>query len=253
MSFDVSAAAYLSFMGRFSEPLATLFADWSGVRPGQRALDVGCGAGALTEQLVARLGASSVTAVDPSAPFVAALEERLPGVDVRLAGAERLPFAEGRFDAVLAQLVIHLIPDAVPAVREMARVTRPGGRVAACVWDHAGDRGPLATFWSAVHDLDPDEPGEATMPGTRDGDLADLFVEAGLVDVESSSLTVTRHYDSFENWWQPYLLGVGPAGSYVAGLSDEQRSALRDRCAQLLPATSFDVSARAWCARGAAA
>ncbi|GGF34261.1 class I SAM-dependent methyltransferase [Subtercola lobariae] len=250
MSFDVTAAAYLSFMGRFSEPLAGLFADWSGVRPGQRALDVGSGAGALTEQLVERLGAAAVAAIDPSESFVEAMKQRLPAVDVRLAGAERLPFEAEEFDVVLAQLVIHLIPDAQAAVREMARVTRRGGLVAACVWDHAGDRGPLATFWQAVHDLDPDEPGESSMPGTSDGDLGRLFVEAGLSGVESSSLTVTRQYESFDDWWQPYLLGVGPAGGYVSRLSTDERAALRARCAELVPAGSFDVSALAWCARG---
>jgi SAM-dependent methyltransferase len=250
MSFDVSAAAYMSFMGRYSEPLAVLFADWSGVHRGQRALDVGCGAGALSEQLVERLGASSVAAVDPSASFIEAMRERLPAVDARLAGAEQLPFADAEFDAVLAQLVIHLMPDAAAGLREMARVTRAGGTVAACVWDHAGNSGPLATFWNAVHDLDPDEPGEATMPGTGDGDLAELFAAAGLEEVEASHLTVTRHFDSFDDWWQPYLLGVGPAGAYVQRLSDADRSALRDRCAEQVPAASFDVSALAWCARG---
>ncbi|UFS60552.1 class I SAM-dependent methyltransferase [Subtercola endophyticus] len=253
MSFDVTADAYLSFMGRYSEPLAGLFADWSGVRRGQRALDVGCGAGALTEQLVMRLGAPAVAAVDPSASFVSATQQRLATVDVQQAGAELLPFADAQFDAVLAQLVIHLMPDAVAGLREMARVTKPGGLVSACVWDHAGEHGPLATFWNAVHDLDPDEPGEATMPGTSDGDLAALFSSAGLVEVEASSLTVTRHYDSFDEWWQPYLLGVGPAGAYAAELSDAERSALRARCVELLPAGAFDVSALAWCARGVVA
>ncbi|MCU1482705.1 MAG: Methyltransferase type 11 [Subtercola sp.] len=253
MSFDVTADAYLSFMGRYSEPLAGLFAEWSGVRQGQRALDVGCGAGALTEQLVERLGAPAVAAVDPSASFVAAVQQRLPAVDVREAGAEHLPFGDAEFDAVLAQLVIHLMPNAVVGVREMARVTRPGGFVSACVWDHAGDRGPLATFWNAVRDLDPEEPGEATMPGTRDGDLASLFSSAGLVEVESASLTVTRQYGSFDEWWQPYLLGVGPAGAYVARLSSADRSAVQTRCAELLPAGAFEVSALAWCARGVVA
>ena len=172
MSFDVTADAYLRFMGRFSEPLAERFANWGGVAAGQRVLDVGCGTGALTQQLVERAGPEKVAAVDPSESFIDAMRARFPGVDVRLAGAESLPFADDEFDAVLAQLVIHLVPDAAAAVREMARVTRAGGVVAACVWDHAGDRGPLATFWRAARELDPGEDGEATLAGMRDGDLA---------------------------------------------------------------------------------
>ncbi|GAA0994371.1 class I SAM-dependent methyltransferase [Subtercola frigoramans] len=250
MSFDVTAAAYLNFMGRYSEPLAEIFSEWSGVRRGERVLDVGCGTGALTEQLVARLGAAAVSAVDPSASFVEAVEKRLPNVDVRLSGGEHLPFADAEFDGALAQLVIHVMADARAGLREMVRVIRPGGFVAACVWDHAGGRGPLATFWDAVHDLDPEEVGEAMLPGTREGELSDLFTAAGLVEVEASSLTVVRHYESFDDWWQPYLLGVGPAGAYVARLSSSRQLALRARCAELLPAGSFNVSALAWCARG---
>lgn len=250
MSFDVSASAYGRFMGQYSEPLAALFADRSEVHRGQTALDVGCGAGALTAQLAGRLGTSAVVAVDPSASFVEATRQRLPGLDVRLAGAEELPFADARFDVALAQLVVHFMTDAVRGIREMARVTRAGGIVAACVWDHAGDRGPLAAFWRAVHDLDPDAAGESSLPGTREGHLAELFTAAGLGRIESSSLTVTRRFATFDDWWQPYTLGVGPAGAYVNALSDEAREALRAHCAESLPAAPFEVSALAWCVRG---
>ena len=131
MSFDVSADAYTRFMGRYSEPLAALFADLAGVRRGQRVLDVGCGPGALTAELAGRLGAGAVCAVDPSQPFAAAVAERLPGVEVSVAAAERLPFPAGVFDAALAQLVVHFMADPVAGLREMGRVTRPGGVVAA--------------------------------------------------------------------------------------------------------------------------
>src|ERR1700729_1943675 len=134
-------------MGRYSEPLAVQFADLAGIGRGQRVLDVGCGPGALTAELVSRAGADAVSAVEPSASFAAAVRERLPGADIRLAAAERLPFATDIFDAALAQLVVHFMADPVAGLREMARVTRPGGVVAACVWDHAGGRGPLAAFW----------------------------------------------------------------------------------------------------------
>ena len=179
MTFDVGAAAYDSFMGRYSVLLAPQLADLARPAEGQRALDVGCGTGALTAELAGRLGASSVSAVDPSASFVASVRERYPGVDVRLAGAERLPFSDHSFDATLAQLVVHFMSDPVAGLAEMSRVTRSGGVVAACVWDHAGGHGPLSMFWDAVRDLDPDVQDESTLPGTREGHLEALMREGG--------------------------------------------------------------------------
>jgi ubiquinone/menaquinone biosynthesis C-methylase UbiE len=161
VAFEVEADAYSAFMGRYSEPLADLFVQWAGVGPGRQALDVGCGPGALTARLVGRLGAARVIAVDPSASFVAAVRRRCPGVIVHQAAAERLPLADGSVDAALAQLVVHFMTDPVAGLAEMARVTRPGGVVAACVWDFANGGGPLATFWAAVRDLDP---GARTSP-----------------------------------------------------------------------------------------
>lgn len=250
MGFDVVADAYMAFMGRYSEPLADLFAAAAGVGPGQRALDVGCGPGALTARLVAALGADDVLAVDPSASFVAATVERCPGVDVRLGVAEELPFADGSVDVALAQLVVHFMADPVAGLREMKRVSR--GVVAATVWDYGGGTGPLSTFWSAVQDLDPAAPGEGDRAGTREGHLAELFRAAGLGHVEDSVLTVTVAYETFEQWWHPYTLGVGPAGDHVAGLDDRQREALRDRCRELLPDAPFEVHASAWFAQGRA-
>src|SRR5687768_3455077 len=131
-------------MGRYSVPLAPKLTDFARVVTGQRVLDVGCGPGALTSELVRRLGAAAVSAVDPSEPFVAAARERHPGVTVRRATAEELPFADQAFDAALAQLVVHFMADPVGGLREMVRVTRKHGVVAACVWDHAGGHGPLS-------------------------------------------------------------------------------------------------------------
>ena len=179
MSFNVSADAYLRFMGRYSEPLAAQFADLAGVRDGQRVLDVGCGPGALAAELVNRAGAGAVSAVEPSASFVAAARDRLPGVDIRQSAAEQLPFPDTGFDAALAQLVIHFMADPVTGLREMGRVTRTGGVVAACVWDHAGGRGPLSAFWRAVRELDPGADDESGLAGVREGHLAQLFAQAG--------------------------------------------------------------------------
>jgi SAM-dependent methyltransferase len=250
MSFEVGADAYGRFMGRYSEPLAAQFLDFAGVRQGQRALDVGCGPGALTVGLVARLGSAGVTAIDPSETFVAALHARLPEVDVRRGGAEALPFADDQFDVALAQLVVHFMTDPQRGLAEMARVTRSGGVVAGCVWDHGGGRGPLSLFWRAVHDVDPGARDEAGRAGASEGDLVALLRRAGLQDVQAGALTVRVRFPTFEDWWEPFTLGVGPAGRYVGGLPAERRDQLRAHCAELFPDPPFDVEAWAWAAHG---
>jgi SAM-dependent methyltransferase len=252
VSFAVSADAYDRFMGRYSVPLAPQLADLAGVAAGQRALDVGCGPGALTRELVRRLGAEGVTAVDPSDPFVAAARERLPGVTVEQASAERLPFPDRAFDAALAQLVVHFMVDPVAGLREMARVTRKGGAVAACVWDHAGGQGPLGLYWEAAHELDPEVEDESRLAGAREGHLAELFHAAGLARVEESHVTASVEHPTFDEWWEPFTLGVGPAGAYAAGLPPERRAELRELCREKLPPAPFVVTARAWAALGVA-
>jgi len=246
VSFEVTADAYMRFMGQYSEPLAPRFADLAGIHDGQRVLDVGCGPGALTAELVNRVGAASVSAVEPSASFAAAVRQRLPGVEVRESAAEQLPFPDGTFDAALAQLVIHFMADPVQGLREMHRVTRPGGTVAACVWDHAGDRGPLAAFWSAVRELDPAAEDESGLAGVREGHLAKLFSQAGLDRTSVTTLTVRIRHASFDDWWQPFTLGVGPAGGYVASLAPDRRAELREQCRRLLPAGPVEITAAAW-------
>ncbi len=248
MSFDVSAAAYLRFMGQYSERLAPRFADLAGIADDQRVLDVGCGPGALTAELVSRVGAASVSAAEPSASFAAAVRERLPGVEVHQAPAEQLPFADGIFDAALAQLVVHFMADPVRGLREMRRVTRPGGLVAACVWDHAGGRGPVSAFWSAARQLDPAADDESGLAGVREGHLASLFAEAGLDRVSVTTLTVRVRHASFDDWWEPFTLGVGPAGAYVASLTPDHRAALREQCQRLLPAGPVEITATVWAA-----
>ena len=249
MTFDVGADSYARFMGRFSEPLAERFVEVAGVRAGERALDVGCGPGALTAQLVAHLGEAAVSAIDPSESFVAACRARFPGADVRTGVAEALPYPDDSFDLALAQLVVHFMSDPVSGLREMSRVVRPGGLVAACVWDHAGAGGPLTTFWQAVRDLDPAAPDESGLPGARHGHLVELAQAAGLSDIESMSLTVIIGFASLADWWEPFTLGVGPAGAYVGRLDEAGRAALRARCERLLPPAPFEISASAWAVR----
>jgi SAM-dependent methyltransferase len=252
VNFTVAADAYDRFMGRYSVQLAPQLADLAAVSAGQRVLDVGCGPGALTAELVGRLGPAAVSAVDPSETFVAAARERHPGVTVRLASAEELPFSDGQFDAALAQLVVHFMADPVMGLREMTRVTRKDGVVAACVWDHGGGTSPLSVFWDAARDVDPGVEGESRRAGTRQGELAQLFEAAGLREVDETALSVRVEHPSFDEWWEPYTLGVGPAGVYAAGLDPERQAALRERCRELLPEAPFVLTASAWAARGSA-
>ncbi len=250
MSFDVAADAYDGFMGRFSRLLSGQMADLASVRAGQRVLDVGCGTGALTGKLVGRLGPEAVAAVDPSESFVAATRARNPGVDVRRASAERLPFGDRSFDAALAQLVVHFMSDPLAGITEMGRVTRRDGVVAACVWDHGGSQGPLRLFWDAARTMDRDVDDESHRPGTREGQLIDLFGAAGLRVVEGATLSVRLAHPTFDAWWEPFTRGVGPAGAYLASLDVDRRSELRDRCRQLVSAEPFATTAVAWAARG---
>jgi SAM-dependent methyltransferase len=252
VTFDVAADAYDRFMGRYSRLLAPQLADLAGVQAGQRALDVGCGPGALTSELVGRLGADAVVAVDPSEPFVEAARRRHDGVEVVLAGAEDLPFDDSGFDVALAQLVVHFMSDPVAGLAEMRRVTRGGGVVAACVWDHAGGKGPLSPFWSAVAELDPGANDESGLPGAREGHLAALFASAGLDDVEDDAIWLRVEHASFEEWWEPFTFGVGPAGAYVAGLDADAGAELRERCRLLLGDEPLNLTMRAWAARGRA-
>lgn len=250
MSF-VDPDAYDRFMGRFSIPLAPVFADFAGLAVGQRTVDVGCGPGALTSVLVDRLGVQAVAAVDPSEQFVASVQARHPRVLVRRATAEALPFDDAEFDAALAQLVVHFMADPVAGLREMARVTRVGGVVAACVWDHGQNgRGPLAAFWDAAREIEPAIEGESSRAGTTKGHLAELFAHAGIRTTEVGTVAVDVRFGGFEEWWDPFLLGVGSVGAFIARLPPKAHADLRARCLAQFPSGAFTVSATAWAVRG---
>ena len=249
-TFNVAADAYDAFMGRYSRLLSPLMADFAEVRHGQRALDVGCGPGILTEELVARLGAEAVSAADPSPSFVEAARARLPGVTVLHESAEELSLPDDTFDVSLAQLVVHFMSDPVRGIGQMRRVTRDGGVVAASVWDLAGGRAPLSVFWRAAHDVELDVADESQMPGAREGHLRELFGAAGLREIRETTFTVSREHTGFDDWWEPYTRGVGPAGSYVAALDEDRRAVLRERCRELLPMGAFTLTSHAWAARG---
>ena len=257
--FSVAPAEqYDRFVGRYSSELARALIAAAGVRPGSRAIDVGCGPGALATELVKLLGRDHVSAVDPSQSFVEACQARLRGVDVRVASAEALPYPDDDFDHALAQLVVNFMADAPAGVREMARVTRPGGTVAAAVWDYRGEMTMLRRFWDAVAATDREGRNAdeaATMPFVTPHELGGLLESTGLRDVVVTEASPTARYESFDDLWSPFEAGIGPAGAYVARLDGDARALLRAEYRTLLGVDdrSFGLAAKAWVAVGTVA
>lgn len=251
--FAVDGTAYDRFMGRYSQPLAAGFADVAGVRPGHRVLDVGCGPGALTAELVARVGAPSVAAIDPSPQFVAACAERHPDVDVRQGSGEHTGFPDASFDRALSQLVFHFVTDGEQVARELFRVLRPGGVAAACVWDVEQGMEMLRLFWDAALAVRPDAPDEArTLRFGRAGEIASVLEAAGFVDVTEHELEVSSAYADVDELWAGFLEGVGPAGAWLVGCDAGTQQAVRDELVAGLgaPAGPFTLHAVARAARG---
>jgi SAM-dependent methyltransferase len=252
-SFRVAADTYDRLMGRYSRLLAGQLAEAAGITAGQRALDIGCGPGALTAELVRRLGPDGVVAVDPSPPFVEECRRRHPGVEVLVGRAEALPFDDRSFDAALSQLVLHFVTDPAAAASEMRRVLAEGGIATAAVWDFTGGMRLLRAFWDAARAVDPAAPAESSNTRFgRDGEIADLFVAAGFGDVRSGAIEVAAHYDDFDDLWAGFTGGAGPAGSYCVALTDDERDAVRRGLAERIgrPEGSFSLPARAWYAVG---
>jgi SAM-dependent methyltransferase len=251
MTFDVSGDAYDRFMGPYARDLALAFADFAGIRSAGTVLDVGCGSGILTEELAGRLGAEQVAAVDPS-PLVEACAARVPGADVRKGAAETLPWPDDSFDAALAQLVLHFLDDPVAGLVEMRRVVRAGGLVAACSWNFSGML-LLRTFWVAARSVVPAAPSETLEVASLE-EFGELGRRAGLEGVETAPLEVSSGYESFDELWDSFQLGVGPAGDYVARSNPQTRDAIRDEYRRRLgdPEGSFTLSAEAWALRGRA-
>jgi SAM-dependent methyltransferase len=249
--------AYDRFMGRWSRPIAPRFLDWLSVAGGADWLDVGCGTGALLWTIAATAAPGRLAGVDPSERFIEHARGDLPdSAQLLVARAEHLPFAAGAFDAAVSGLVLNFIPDPVTAVAEMRRVCRPGGVVAAFVWDYAEGMRSLRLFWDAAAQLDPaaaDLDEGRRFPLCRPEPLADLFSQAGMADVRTTALEAVRSFASFDDHWQPFLAGQGPAGTYLAGLNPDRQAALADRLRERLPAEpngSILLSARAWAVRG---
>ena len=251
MIFDVSDNAYDRFMGRYSVRLAPLFADFARVEPGMRVLDVGAGTGALAAELVRRVGEDNVAAGEPSSKFVQALRARMPGVDVKEAPAEELPWPDESFDVALAQLVVSFASDAPRAAREMGRVVRGGGVVALCTWDRDGME-MLAALRRVRLTFERDAPDtEAAMLYRTEAGIHDLLTDAGFHGVETTLLEVDRDYSGFDELWDSVLGGVGPAGIWVLSLDDEHRAAAREELHRQVgsPSGAFTLRGSAWAAR----
>jgi SAM-dependent methyltransferase len=252
--------AYEAYIGRWSRPVAARFVDLLGVAPRARWLDIGCGSGALTGTVVDRADPAAVTGVDPSDAFVGAARARVPDPRARFAvgDAASLPLADASVDVVVSGLVLNFIRDPAGALREMRRVSVPGGIVAAYVWDYAGRMELIRAFWDAAVALDPaahplDE--AVRFPICAPDPLAGGFEAAGLTGVETDAIEVPTVFGDFDDYWEPFLRGTGPAPGYVASLHDGARIALRERIRSDLPAESdgsIRLVARAWAVRGRA-
>jgi SAM-dependent methyltransferase len=251
-------SAYERYVGRWSRLVARQFLAWVRVADGAAWLDVGCGTGALSETVLAAADPAALVGVDPSPGFVAHARARLaePRARFVVADARRLPLADDRFDAAVSGLVLNFVPDPARAVREIARVTRQGGRVAAYVWDYAGRMELMRRFWDAAAALDP--AAAELDEGRRFGicqpePLAGLFRDAGLVEVDVRPIEVPTRFADFDDYWTPFLGGQGPAPGYAMSLDEAERAVLREELRARLPVAvdgSISLVARAWAVRG---
>ncbi|MEU4625926.1 class I SAM-dependent methyltransferase [Actinoplanes sp. NPDC023801] len=249
--------AYEAYVGRWSRRVAEVFVSWLDVPPDRAWLDAGSGTGALTSAIVAAARPVSVTGVDPSVPFLTAA--RAAGPALLCAGdAAALPLASGSFHAVVSGLALNFVPRPEAAVREFARVAAPGGVTAAYVWDYRNGMAMMREFWTAAADLDPaaaalDESRRFAF--CREDVLAGWWASAGFRDVSTRRIEIPTVFTGFDDFWQPFLGGQGPAPAYVASLPAERRDALRELLRDRLPAAadgSIAMTAAAWAVRGTA-
>ncbi len=254
-----SGDAYEPYVGRWSRLIAREFVRWLAVPPGSRWLDVGCGTGALTKTVLEHAAPSEVVGTDPSASYIASAGARMdddPRARFEIGDARALRAATATFDVVASGLVLNFVPRPEPAVAEMARVTRPGGTVAAYVWDYAEGMRLIRHFWDAAGVLDPK--AKELDEGRRfwlcqPEPLSRLFLTAGLEDVEVRAIEVPTYFRDFDDYWSPFLGGQGPAPSYAMSLSEERRAELRERIRASLPSNAeggIPLNARAWAVRG---
>ncbi len=252
------AEAYERFMGRWSQRLAPLLVKFAGIQDGDAVLDVGSGTGVLARHIAAAAASSRITGVDPSATYIQFAQKWDPTtkVNFEVGDAQQLRFPDSTFDRTLASLMMNFTPDRTKALREMIRVTRPGGVVAAAVWDYGDGMEMLRIFWDEAVARDPaiGARDERHMPLSGKGELGAFWRENGLLEVEEQPLTVQLDFSSFDDFWTPFLAGQGPAGAHVASVSNEQRSELQRRLRRRLlgdgPDLPITLQARAWTVKG---
>jgi SAM-dependent methyltransferase len=248
---------YEQYVGRWSRQLAPKFLAWLDIPSGRRWLDVGCGTGALCASIVDRCAPASIAGVEPSDGFLKTAKENLADqAALHQDTATAIPLGDASVDVVVSGLVLNFVPDPPAALREMARVTRKGGTIAAYVWDYAGKMELMRHFWDAAVELDPDaarlDEG-VRFPQCHPDTLAHLFAGAGLEDGDVMPIDIPTPFASFDEYWRPFLGGQGPAPAYAMSLEETARARLRDRIRQRLPAAadgSLSLVARAWAARG---
>jgi SAM-dependent methyltransferase len=252
------AQAYERFMGRWSRSLGVLLARFADVRDGDDVLDAGSGTGALTAGVASVAPSSRIVGIDTAEPYVtlAQSQQGSPRISFEVADVQSMRFDTASFDCALSLLAINFVPDPRKAVGEMKRVTRPGGTVAAAVWDYADGMQMLRSFWDEAIALTPGDAAkdERNMPLCRCGQLAALWREEGLENVVEEGLTIDTRFSSFDDYWSPFLEKQGPAGAYVASLPQDVRNSLERRLRRRFlgdsPDKPLEMHARAWAVRG---
>ena len=253
-----ASADYERFMGRWSRQLAREYIAFAGVKNGDRVLDVGTGTGSLASVLEATMTSSNIVGVDPSEGLISYAKKNAKSgrTHFETGDAQALRFQDSSFDQTMALLVMNFIPDHNKAIGEMRRVTRPQGVVSACVWDYDAGMQMLRFFWDEAVAVDPaiEPKDERHMKLSREGQLGELWNRAGLVNVQQKPVSIDQAYESFDDYWGPFLKGAGPGGAYVVSLSDERRRELETRIRKRLLGNRengpFVLKARAWCVRG---
>lgn len=251
---------YEQYVGRWSRRVAPLFLSWLSIPGGRRWLDLGCGTGALCAAIVDQCSPASVAGVEPSEGFLKTATDNLAGRATLLRGsATTIPFADASVDAVVSGLVLNFVPDQRAALAEMARVTVKGGTIAAYVWDYAGKMELMRFFWDAAAEIHPDaarmDEG-VRFPLCRPDALENLFAGAGLEGAEVKAIDIPTPFADFDDYWQPFLGGQGPAPAYAMSLDEAARQRLRDRIRERLPVMadgSISLTARAWAIRATVA
>lgn len=260
LTFGPESDGYERFMGRWSRRLAPLFVGFASINEADRVLDVGCGTGALSVAAAA-IPFTHVTGVDRSSAYISRAENEPGGQRIRfeVGDAAALRFCDATFDRTLSLLMLNHLPDPAAGLREMIRVTRRGGTVAAAIWDYGHGMEMLRIFWDEAAALDPTigAHDQRRTPLSRPGELTALWQAHGLQEVEEQPLTIDLDFSSFDDFWQPFLHGQRPAGVYAASLSEAGQRALQSRLRGCLlngrDDGGFTLRARAWAVRGAVA